>query len=84
MPVHAENTFEESIEAHLLAHGGWAKGNPADYWRDLGLVPTTSSAPCRAPSRSSGTRGASSTARWPGCTSTAKPSSPPPSPARST
>jgi type I restriction enzyme R subunit len=39
MPIHNEKTFEESIEAHLLAEGGWAEGNPADYSPDLGLVP---------------------------------------------
>jgi type I restriction enzyme R subunit len=38
MPIHTEKTFEESIEAQLLAHGGWTKGNPADFCRDLGLV----------------------------------------------
>ena len=30
-PIHTERTFEESIEAHLLSQGGWAKGDPADY-----------------------------------------------------
>jgi type I restriction enzyme, R subunit len=39
LPVHTEKTFEEAIEAHLLAQGGWTKGNPADFRRDLGLVP---------------------------------------------
>jgi type I restriction enzyme R subunit len=34
-----EADFEEAIEAHLLAKGGWSKGSPADYRRDLGIVP---------------------------------------------
>jgi type I restriction enzyme R subunit len=36
--VTSEGAFEESIEAHLLAHG-WRKGNPAEYDKTLGLVP---------------------------------------------
>jgi type I restriction enzyme R subunit len=37
-PVHTEKTFEAAIESHLLAQGGWSKGDPADFRRDLGLV----------------------------------------------
>jgi type I restriction enzyme, R subunit len=39
MPVHTEKTFEEAIEAHLLEHGGWAKGYPNDFNRSLALRP---------------------------------------------
>jgi len=31
--------FEEAIEAHLLTRGGWTKGDPAEFRRDLGLIP---------------------------------------------
>jgi type I restriction enzyme R subunit len=37
-PIHTEKTFEEAIEADLLSKGGWSKGDPADFRRDLGLA----------------------------------------------
>ena len=37
MPIHTERTFEEAIEAHLLAHG-WAKGDPGDFDRERAFV----------------------------------------------
>lgn len=40
MSIHTERTFEESIEAHLLAQGGWRKGDPVAFDRELALVPT--------------------------------------------
>lgn len=33
-----EKHFEDAIEEHLLTHGGWAKGNPRDFDRELALV----------------------------------------------
>ena len=36
-PVHTEKAFEEAIESHLLKKGGYIKGNPDDFNRELAL-----------------------------------------------
>jgi len=36
-----ERAFEEAIEHSLLEHGGYIKGNPADFSRELALDPKT-------------------------------------------
>ena len=33
--IHTEKAFEDAIEAHLLQYGGYTKGNPQDFKRDL-------------------------------------------------
>ena len=37
--IHTEATFEALIEAHLLEHGGYERGDPAAYDRDRALIP---------------------------------------------
>ncbi|VVB91394.1 Type III restriction enzyme, res subunit [uncultured archaeon] len=36
-PIHTEKAFEEAIESHLLKKGGYVKGDPADFNRELAL-----------------------------------------------
>jgi len=36
-PVHTEKAFEEAIEKHLLEKGGYIKGDPDDFNRELAL-----------------------------------------------
>lgn len=36
-----ESGFEDAIEAHLIEHGGYVKGNASDYNRELALFPNT-------------------------------------------
>jgi type I restriction enzyme, R subunit len=36
---HTERAFEDAIEHHLLTHGGWSKGDPKDFDRQLALAP---------------------------------------------
>ena len=38
--IHTENTFEEAIEASLLDHGGYVKGQSEDFDPNLGLFPS--------------------------------------------
>lgn len=38
--IHTEKALEETIEAHLLAHG-WEKGDPGGFDRELALFPQT-------------------------------------------
>ena len=38
--IHTELTFEAAIEASLLEHGGYTKGNSIDFDRNLGLFPS--------------------------------------------
>ncbi len=35
--IHTEKAFEEAIESHLLENGGYIKGDPADFDRELAL-----------------------------------------------
>ena len=35
--IHTEKAFEEAIESHLLKKGGYIKGNPDDFNRELAL-----------------------------------------------
>ncbi|KPA12480.1 type I restriction endonuclease subunit R [Candidatus Magnetomorum sp. HK-1] len=35
--IHTEQIFEESIEQELIASGGYIKGNPADFDRDIAI-----------------------------------------------
>ena len=35
--IHTEKAFEEAIESHLLKNGGYTKGNPDDFNRELAL-----------------------------------------------
>lgn len=36
--AYTESAFESSIVAHLVDHGGWRPGDPADYDRDRALL----------------------------------------------
>ncbi len=36
---HLERSFEDAIEASLLASGGWKKGNPSDFNAELAIIP---------------------------------------------
>jgi len=36
-PIHTEKAFEEAIESSLLQKGGYLKGNPDDFNRELAL-----------------------------------------------
>lgn len=41
MPInHTEKAFEDSIEDSLLSNGGYFKGNPNNYYKELALIPT--------------------------------------------
>ncbi|MBF0121749.1 MAG: hypothetical protein HQK79_23205, partial [Desulfobacterales bacterium] len=35
--IHTEQTFEEAIEQELLTSGGYIKGNPADFDREIAV-----------------------------------------------
>jgi type I restriction enzyme R subunit len=36
---HLERSFEDAIEASLLASGGWKKGNPSEFNAELAIIP---------------------------------------------
>ncbi|CAG5089479.1 Type I site-specific deoxyribonuclease [Thermobacillus xylanilyticus] len=40
-PLHTERALEDAIETHLIGHGGYEKGDPAKYDRELALFPKT-------------------------------------------
>jgi type I restriction enzyme R subunit len=40
-PLHTERALEDAIETHLIEHGGYEKGDPAEYDRELALFPKT-------------------------------------------
>jgi type I restriction enzyme R subunit len=40
-PLHTERALEDAIETHLVEHGGYEKGDPAEYDRELALFPKT-------------------------------------------
>lgn len=39
--ITTEQAFEEAIEKSLIDNGGYAKGNPFDFSRELAFVPKT-------------------------------------------
>ena len=40
-PLHTERALEDAIETQLIEHGGYEKGDPAEYDRELALFPKT-------------------------------------------